>query len=569
MAKKRRKKKAKELTRKEIRLSKKAQRQRRMILVGAAIVTVVIVVLLIFGFYQEYIVKPREPVAMVGEVPIHTNAYQKIVRYYRSNLKNQLDMLQDQLARLDPNDESTQFMSQYYQQQVEQLQNQLGNPQELGEQVLDDLIDDELIRQEAARRGVEVTSEEVQLEIETQFGYERNPPTPTPTPIITATLTITPTPTVEPMTQAKFQELYADTLKALGERAGFSEADFRHIFEAMLLREKLQETMGQEVPTIADQVHARQVQVTNEEMAQAIMTLLDEGVDETSALDAIRVLLAETEEGIKTEEEIKAEKDPQEFFTQLAESDDSFAFLAQNFSKDTSNKEEGGDLGWFSKGMMVPEFEEAAFSTPPGEISEPVETQFGWHIISVKDKTEEPEPQVQASHILVDTEEEAQAIMTLLEEGLDEDAALSALDALVEAEAARARAKEEEAQEILTQLQESDDRLALLAENFSEDFSSKNKGGDMDWFPRGEKTAEIEETAFSLAVGEMSEPITNTVGYHIIEVLGHEERELAPQILEQRKTQAFEDWLEEQRQSEAVERHWSVDKMPPDTEPGR
>jgi len=562
MAKK--KKKTRELTKKEIRLSKKAQRQRRMVLVGAIAVASVIVALLAFGLYQEYIAKPAEPVATVGGVPVRTDIYQKMVRYYRSNLKNQLAALQDQLTRLDPNDQSTEFIAQYYQQQIEQLQTQLGDPQTLGEQVLDDLIDDELIRQEATRRGITVTPEEVQLEIETQFGYERNPPTPTPTPIITATQAITPTPTATPLTLDRFQEMYATTLEALNERAGFSEADFRDIFEAMLYREKLQEAMDKEVPTIADQVHARQIQVTGEEQAQAIMTLLDEGTDEASATDAIRVLLAE--EGVKTEEEIRAEKDPQELLAQLKESEEPFAWLAQNFSKDTSNKDAGGDLGWFSKGQMVPEFEEVAFSTPAGEIGGPVETQFGWHVILVHETTEEPEPQVWASHILVDTEEEAQAITTLLEEDVDEDAALSALDVLIEAEVARARAKEEEAQTLLAELRASDDRLALLAENFSEDWTSKDQGGDMDWFPRGEMTLEVEEAAFSLAVGEVSEPISNTVGYHIIEVLGHEERELSSDILEQRKTQAFEDWLADQRQSEAVQRYSFLDKLPPDTD---
>ena len=566
MAKK--KKKARELTKKEIRLGKKARRQRRMILIGAAVVTAVVVILLAFGLYQEYVAKPGEPVAVVGEVPIRTDTYQKMVRYYRSNLKNQLAMLQNQLDRLDPNDQSTEFITRYYQQQIEQLQTQLGDSQALGQQVLDDMIDDELIRQEAARRGIVVTPEEVQLEIETQFGYERNPPTPTPTPIITTTLTITPTPTVTPMTLDKFQELYATTLEALKERAGFSEADFRRIFEAMLLREKLQEAMGQEVPTIADQVHARQIQVENEEKAQAIMTLLEEDIDEASVLDALRRLVA-GEEGFKTEEEIRAEKDPRKLLTQLTESEDPFALLAQNFSRDTSNKDKGGDLGWFSKGRMVPEFEEAAFSTPAGEIGGPVETQFGWHVVFVHGMVEEPEPQVWASHILLDTEEEAQAIMALLEEDIDEETALSALNVLIEAEVARARAKEEEAQDLLAQLRESDDPFALLAENFSGDFRSKDKGGDLDWLPRGEMTPELEETAFSLAVGEISEPISNTIGYHVIEVLGHEERELAPDVLERRKSQAFEDWLAEQRQSEAVQRYWSVDKVPPDTEPAR
>jgi parvulin-like peptidyl-prolyl isomerase len=564
MAKK--KKKAKELTKKEIRRSKKARRQEQMIFVGVAVVAFAIVALLGFGTYQEYIAKPADPVATVNEVPVRTDTYQKMVRYYRSNLKNQVAMLQDQLDSLDQDDQSTEFIVQYYQQQIEQLQSQVSDTQTLGEQVLDDLIDDELIRQEAVRRGIVVTSEEVQLEIETQFGYERNPPTPTPTPIITTTLTITPTPTVAPMTLDRFQELYATTQEALKERAGFSEADFRHLFEAMLLREKLQEAMGQEVPTIADQVHARQIQVENEEKAQAIMTLLGEDVDEASALDALRLLLAE--EGSKTEEEIRAEKDPQELLAQLRESEEPFAFLAQNFSQDVGGKENGGDLGWFSKGQMVTEFEEAAFNTPAGEIAGPVQTQFGWHVILVHEKTEDPEPQVWASHILVDTEEEAQAIVTLLEEDVDEDAALAALDVLIEAEVAKARAKEEEARELLAQLQESDDPFALLAENFSEDWASKDQGGDMDWFPRGEETPEFEEAAFSLAVGEITELISNTIGYHVIQVLGHEERELESSILEQRKTQAFEDWLEEQRQSEAVVRYSFLDKMPPDTETG-
>lgn len=563
---KKEKKKIKELTKKEIRRSKKARRQERMILVGVIVVAFVVVAVLAFGFYQEYIAKPAEAVAIVGEVPIRTDTYQKMARYYRSNLKNQLDMLEDQLARLDQNDESTQYISQYYQQYIEQLQSQLPD-ETLGPQVLDDLIDDELIRQEAARRGIVVTPEEVQLEIETQFGYERNPPTPTPTPIITATLTITPTPTTAPMTLDEFQEQYATTLKSLGERAGFSEADFRRIFEAMLLRQKLQEAMGQEVPTIADQVHARQVQVESEEQAQAIMTLLNKDTDDASALGAIRFLLAQGEE-VKTEEEIKAEKDPQKLLTQLRESDDPFAFLAQNFSKDTTNKDQGGELGWFSKGTMVTEFEDAAFGTPLGEFSEPVETQYGWHIINVEEKEETPELQVRARHILVDTEEEAQAILTLLKKDIDDDTALSALDVFIEAEVAKARAKEEKAQELLTQLRESDDPFALLAENFSGDYTSRDKGGDMDWLPKGEMTTEFDEAAFSLAVGEVSEPISNTVGLHIIQVLGHEERELAPSILEQRKSQAFEDWLAEQRESEAVKRYWSVDKVPPDTETG-
>jgi peptidyl-prolyl cis-trans isomerase C len=75
-----------------------------------------------------------------------------------------------------------------------------------------------------------------------------------------------------------------------------------------------------------------------------------------------------------------------------AKKGEDFVALSKEFSKDPGSAADGGDLGWFTQDKMVKEFSEAAFKLAPGQISDPVKSQFGWHIIKVEEKRTKPVP---------------------------------------------------------------------------------------------------------------------------------------------------------------------------------
>ncbi len=87
-----------------------------------------------------------------------------------------------------------------------------------------------------------------------------------------------------------------------------------------------------------------------------------------------------------SEEVVKQKEEAAKKAAARAKKGEDFTKLAKELSEEPGAKESGGDLGFFSKDRMVPEFAEAAFTQKPGEIGAPVRTQFGWHVIKVTDK---------------------------------------------------------------------------------------------------------------------------------------------------------------------------------------
>jgi peptidyl-prolyl cis-trans isomerase C len=99
----------------------------------------------------------------------------------------------------------------------------------------------------------------------------------------------------------------------------------------------------------------------------------------------IRAAAGDEKANKEAEDKIKA------IIVRLKKGED-FAKVASETTEDPSGKTTGGDLGYFTKEQMVPEFADVAFKLEKGQISEPVHTQFGWHVIKVEDKRKKPAP---------------------------------------------------------------------------------------------------------------------------------------------------------------------------------
>jgi parvulin-like peptidyl-prolyl isomerase len=349
------------------------------------VVVLLVVGLIAYGIISEVVLKPLQPVAVINDEKITTSDFQARVRYIRQQtIGNAINTFQFAQMFADNPETMSSFVNQ-----LAQIQSQL-EPTVIGQQVLDQMNDDTLIRQEANRRDITVSEEEVDVAFQEAFGYFSDgtptpdpttelvptstlsplqmtlvPPTPTlaPTETPTQTATLSPptaepsvTPTLEPsptpteFTFEDFQTQYQETIDNYEQAVGVTEDDLRDVIRGQLYREKVQEAVLAEVSLepFEEQVWARHILVEDEDTANEVLGKIAAGEE--------------------------------------------WCDLAAQYSSDPSNKDNCGDLGWFGRGQMVPEFEEAAFNLQAGEISDPVETSFGWHIIQSLGRETHPVP---------------------------------------------------------------------------------------------------------------------------------------------------------------------------------
>jgi len=356
-----------------------------------------IALLLGYGYFDTAYLQPRKPVATVNGEKITIKDWQERIQFERSNLMNQYQQYQ--------------YYQDYFgmdlSQQIQQITFYLQYPEQLGQQVLDQMIDDTLVRQEAAKLNITVSDEEVEASFQESYRYfPDGTPTPTITPTafvleyptftsqqltlyphtatptefvtvepsatptldpaITPTATFTappptvtftaapPTPTFVPedvtptataYTFDGYKERYQTTVDQMSG-FGVSEKTLREVYRTELLRKKLIEAIVTDVATVDTQIQARHILVDDAQLAETVREKLVNGAN--------------------------------------------FIETAKEYSKDTGSAVNGGDLGWFGKGAMVAPFEDAAFSLEIGEISPVVQSDFGYHIIQVIAKQERP-----------------------------------------------------------------------------------------------------------------------------------------------------------------------------------
>lgn len=166
-----------------------------------------------------------------------------------------------------------------------------------------------------------------------------------------------------------------------------------------------------------------------------------------------------------------------------------FNKLAEQFSDDPSAKENKGDLGYFTVFNMVYQFENAAYSTPKGQVSMPVRTRFGYHLVKVED-VRDAQGTIRTAHIMVKLPKDAKQA--------DIDAAKVKID------------------EVYNKLK-GGEKFEDLAAKYSDDKASAKKGGELPWFGTGRMVPEFETAAFGLkADGDYSAPVLTQYGWHII-----------------------------------------------------
>jgi len=396
------------LTRKQLVGLEREKYLNRLLLIGTGLIVSLVLGLVAWTWLFEVFIHPNQVVAVVEEVEIKGREFQLRARLNRRFLIDSYMQTYNEFVELQQifGDDPT-FQQQYYTALV-QISLQL-DPQAGGEAAVNQLVDERLLELEAGELGIRITDEQIDADLREIFAFfPDGSPTPpvfptqaatstlspaqyalvsqTPTASITPTASSTPTPSntpeasstsapetdtaatdspvatlvatlppigspaptlsPTPYTLEGYQQRLSDFYSGFQSELQISQEEIRGFISATLLREAIKDHVTKNLPRTQEQVWARHILVETQEEAIDVRSRLDSGEDWTA--------------------------------------------LAAEVSIDESNKGAGGDLGWFPAEAMLEPFASAAFALSVGQISEPVQTEFGWHVIQVLGHEDRP-----------------------------------------------------------------------------------------------------------------------------------------------------------------------------------
>ncbi|MDT8304708.1 MAG: SurA N-terminal domain-containing protein [Anaerolineae bacterium] len=306
------------LSRKEVLLARRQRERDRQVRIAVALVAGLLLLVVLVAVVIEGFVRPANPVAVVNGTEISLREWQERVRFQRAQF---IIALEDQLEAFGGD---VGLVQQFNQQQMSLLL----QPELLGELVLEQMVNEEIVREQAAVRGLEVSDGELQARIEEGFNYfggesptpfptptqtvEPTPSlTPVPTSVITEVVTAptplptqppgptsTPLPTATPVSEDAFEQEYSTVIERFRDM-GAKEETYRSVLRAQILREKLAETLAEETQMSPEGEHASVYVLTFESADEAEAAAA--AVEETNFLDVwnrIRSLPADDEAGL-------------------------------------------------------------------------------------------------------------------------------------------------------------------------------------------------------------------------------------------------------------------------------
>src|SRR5438270_1941720 len=256
----------------------------RLALIASGVLGAVIILILAGALVIEGVIVPNQPVASVNGQTISTTAFQKRVVFERWQAGQVLGAMLNQYGQY-----AQQILSDT-QNQYGQLYQQLSQPTAMGQKVLDDMVNDILIKQYADANNIKVTDADINKQLGTSFGYNPNPetstptvtPTLTPSPLVsstpTPTLTITPVPsqTVTPTStafptgiptltpgptdqKATFDKNLSTYYDRAAKATGLTQDELKQIFVADALRQKVLEAIAGKPQNQQQEVKARHI----------------------------------------------------------------------------------------------------------------------------------------------------------------------------------------------------------------------------------------------------------------------------------------------------------------------